>query len=426
MSSGKTYTTPGKCRVCGSTDLTHLFSLGEQFVSDFVEADKVQAGHRCPIELELCRRCTLVQARHTAPQDFLYTRHYWYTSGTTQTMRDALRDVVESAMRLVQLDSKSIVLDIGSNDNTLLNCYPDEVYKVGFEPATNLVPEDGLQEGNLQIFCDFWNESLYAAGVGYGNDSTKAMIITACGMLYDMEDPSAFIADVAKVLHPNGVFIAQLMCLKQMLDKGDVGNLAHEHLEFYSLRSLRYLLGQHKLTIFDIEENSVNGGSYRLYVCHRRDLEPSRFYTPARSERVRRAFEAEKRMQLSDPQHYADWFARVTDNRDRCVAFIRDRVAAGRRVWILGASTKGNVIAQWYGLDTTLIEAAADRSPAKHSKCMVGTGIPIKSEEEFREARPDFALVLPYAFIDEITEREKRWRRHGGWFIVPLPEWKLV
>ncbi len=423
----KPYTIRYTCRVCGGEDLTPLFSLGDQYVSDFPEAGKERDGQRVPINLELCNRCSLVQQVCTAPPDFLYTRHYWYRSGVTQTMRDALRDVAESADKLVHLKSGDVVLDIGSNDGTLLRSYDSpEIVRIGVEPARNLWEEGS--EGLDILVKDFWNG---LTGQDKAPNDLKPKVVTACGMLYDLEDPNQFIADVKKVLHPEGVFIAQLMCLRQTLANRDVGNFAHEHLEFYSLASLAYLLQKHGLKIYDIEENSVNGGSYRIYAGHYSKSQAVHWWTKVMARRVDAAHRAEDGLGLNRPGYYDEWFRQMRQNRDQCVDFIRREVATGKKVWVYGASTKGNVILQWYGqglgyLNHPVITAAADRSPEKVGRVMVGTGIPILQEANFRQAAPDYALVLPYAFRDEFLEREKEWRAGGGRFIFPLPSFEVV
>ena len=418
-----TYTTRTTCRVCGSANLTPLFSLGEQLVSDFVERDKVSAGHRCPIDIELCRDCTLVQAKHTAPQDFLYTRHYWYVSGTTDTMRAALADVAQAAEQRVDLKPGDVVLDIGSNDGTLLRAYTRPgIVRVGVEPATNLAEEG--RRGIDFLINDFWSYERYQKDMvmAFGSPMKPARVVTALGMFYDLEDPNQFVADIAKVLAPDGLFIAQLMCLKQTLEKGDVGNFAHEHLEFYSLRSLHELMRRSGLEIFDIEENDVNGGSYRLFVRHRGSNKPTQ--DGAAQYRLSKAAFVEKK--YDDTAMYKAFYQRISHNRDKVTSLIKFAVNGGKQVWVYGASTKGNVILQWFGLDRSRIMAAADRSPQKWGKFTIGTGIPIVSEEEFRRERPDYALVLPYAFLPEFIERERSWLLSGGKFIVPLPEPRVV
>jgi hypothetical protein len=234
----------------------------------------------------------------------------------------------------------------------------------------------------------------------------KAKVITALGMFYDMEDPNQFVADATKSLAEDGIFVAQLMCLKNMLEKNDVGNICHEHLEYYSLESLKYLFEKNGLEIFRIEENDINGGSYRLYARHYKNG----------------SIPFDEKFTKED---YLAFYKRIEENKKRCVDFIKQEVKKGKRVYVYGASTKGNTILQYYGLTHELIDGAADKSPEKWGKYTIGTMIPIMNEDEARK-RADYFLVMPYAFLNEFLEREKEWRSGGGRFIVPLPNFKVV
>ena len=388
------------CRVCGSPALEPVFSLGNLYVSDFPREPEA-TGIKGPLDLVLCGQCTLLQLKHTAPQEILYARHYWYRSGVTETMRRALRDITESVERLVSLRDGDIVLDIGANDGTLLASYANgTLRRVGCEPANNLVGL--LREVTPHVIHGFWERDVYERMF----PGEKARVITAIGMFYDMDDPNTFIADAAGVLADDGVFVAQLMCLRPMLEKNDVGNICHEHLEYYSLESLQKLFERNGLEIFALEENDVNGGSYRLF---------------ARKYRT-------GSMTLADhfsKQHYLDFFARIERSKDQCVDFIKGEVAKGKKVYVYGASTKGNTILQYYGLTHEWIQGAAERSPEKWGRYTVGTLIPIVTEEEARQAA-DYFLILPWAFLDEFLLREREWRAGGGRFIVPLPEFRVL
>jgi len=400
MAGRRPYTTRRTCRVCGSRRLAKIFSLGDLYVSDFPSSPTAE-GIKAPLELVLCERCTLLQLKHTAPQEILYARHYWYRSGVTETMRRALKDITDSVEQLVPLKPDDIVLDIGANDGTLLAAYtPKEIRRVGCEPANNLVPL--LRQVTPSVIHDFWSYEAFDRVF----PGERAKVITAIGMFYDMEDPNAFIADAARALADGGVFVAQLMCLRPMLEKNDVGNICHEHLEYYSLESLRYLFERNGLEVFRLEENDVNGGSCRLYArrCRSGSI-------PLRDNFTK--------------QDYLDFFRRVEENKRRCVEFIRTEVQRGKKVYVYGASTKGNTILQYYGLTGRWIVAAAERSPEKWGKYTVGTLIPIVPEDEARK-EADYLLVLPWAFLSEFLERERAWRERGGRFIVPLPEFRVV
>jgi ABC-type Fe3+-hydroxamate transport system substrate-binding protein len=178
-------------------------------------------------------------------------------------------------------------------------------------------------------------------------------------------------------------------------------------LEYYSLNSLKYLFENNGLEMFKIEENNVNGGSYRIFARHYKGT----------------GIAFKEKFTLQDIEAFA---RRLEDNRKQCLEFIKSQVGKGKKVYVYGASTKGNVILQYYGLDHTLITAAAERSPEKWGKYTVGSWIPIVSEEEARKANPDYFLVLPWAFFDEFYQREEKWRKQGGKFIVPLPEFRVV
>ena len=393
------------CRLCGSSDLQAVFSVGDQYINDFVPPERLGKGQKAPLDLVMCGKCSLLQLRHTAPQELLYSRYYWYRSGVTDTMRRALQEITQEIESIVVLKSGDVVFDIGANDGTMLAAYTvPGLKRVGCEPANNLI--DMLKKNTQYVMHDFWNYERYmelAGQWGFG----KAKVITAIGMFYDLEDPNKFIKDAQRALADDGVFIAQLMCLGPMIEKNDLGNICHEHLEYYSLDSLKYLFETNGLEMFKIEENDVNGGSYRIFARHYKGT------GTAFKEKFTR----------DDILAFAK---RLEDNRRRCVEFIKGEVAKGKKIYVYGASTKGNVILQYYGLDSTLITAAAERSPEKWGKYTVGSWIPIVSEEEARKADPDYFLVLPWAFFNEFYEREKEWRSRGGKFIVPLPEFRVV
>jgi NDP-4-keto-2,6-dideoxyhexose 3-C-methyltransferase len=416
----KTRTT---CRVCDGS-LEPVLSLGEHHVSNFPlpgESD----GSKAPLELVLCRRCRLLQLKHTVPAETMY-RNYWYRSGTNKSMRDALADISNKAETLMHLGEGDAVLDIGCNDGTLLGSYKTGgIYKIGFDPAENLTIFS--KKVADKVIADFFDVDAFSADPDLRTCRPK--IVTSVAMFYDLEDPKKFVSGVQAVMHPNGLWIVQMSYLPLMLKQNAFDNVCHEHLEYYSLQSFEYLLKLYALEVVDVELNDVNGGSFRVYIRNSSADEAifgDPTYRELAAERVQALREQEIKMGLDDSRVYASFVIWVERIKQDVVGFIKQQVECGKKVYIYGASTKGNTLLQYYGLDHSLITAAADRNPDKWGRVTVGTHIPIISEEEARLAKPDYFLVLPWHFIEEFQLREKEYLLSGGRFILPAPHFTLI
>jgi NDP-4-keto-2,6-dideoxyhexose 3-C-methyltransferase len=404
--------------------LHDVLSLGEQYVSDFIQPG-ASDGTRAPLDLVLCERCRLLQLRHTVSGELMY-RNYWYRSGTNQTMRDALATIASKAETLTHLQAGDSVLDIGCNDGTLLAAYRTPgLFRIGVDPARNLAEFSSRLVDKLIV--GFFDRKPFNEDPELGNRRPK--VVTSIAMFYDLENPRGFVADVREVMDPNGLWIVQMSYLPLMLSQNEVGNVCHEHLEYYSLSSLEYLLALEDFVIVDAELNDVNGGSICVYI-RRKGADEALFadatYRALAAERVDalREDEAKLRLHTIDPYlEFAKWVERIKND---VVSFIRQQQRSGKRTYVYGASTKGNTVLQYYGLDSTLIAGAAERNPDKWGRLTVGTHIPIVSEEEARRARPDFFLVLPWHFLREFQEREKQYLLDGGRFIVPAPHFALI
>ena len=398
------------CRSCGSSEFREILSLGDQYVSDFVLEE---GGALAPLDLVLCAPasggCGLLQLRHTVRREFLY-RQYWYKSGVNETMREHLAGIVDTATEMEDLQGSDIVLDIGANDGTLLRQYERGIFTIGFEPANNLVEE--ARVGTSLIINDFFSYETWKEKMG----DKKAKVITAVAMFYDLEDPNAFVRDLARTLANPGTCIIQQNYLPTMLQKNAFDNIGHEHLEYYSLMSLEPLLRRHGLQVFHVELNDINGGSFRVYVQHNHK---------ATGESVYELRGREEKIGLGRTGPYHEFAERIHRMAGDLRKFISVEVRRGKTIYAYGAGNRGNTLLQYYGLNEKLITAAAERNPDKWGRWTIGTNIPIISEEQAREAFPDYFLILPWAFVDTFAEREKEYLEKGGKFIVPLPEFHL-
>lgn len=370
------------CRVCKGR-LKKIYSLGDIAVNSFPE--KPSKGQKCPLELAECKSCSLLQLKHTAEASELYKSQYWYRSSTNPVI---VRDLRKMAR---QYTKGGVWIDIGANDGTLLKYVSRKYERIGVEPAKNLTKE--LRRNCDVAIADFWENYQFK----------KADVITAFGMLYDSENPNLFVEKVKEYLNPNGIFVAQIMTLYPMLKLNDFSNICHEHLEYYSYKSLVSLFERNGLEITNVEENKINGGSYKLYARHY----------------------GKGSIRHKEPKpDYQKFIKNIERNRDKTVTFIKKKLEEGKKIYGYGASTKGNTILQWYGLDNRHITGIADRNPRKWGKYTVATNIPIISEKEGRK-KADYFFVLPYGFIRHFLQREKEWRRKGK-FIVSIPEFSVV
>jgi NDP-4-keto-2,6-dideoxyhexose 3-C-methyltransferase len=411
------------CRVCDG-QFDPVLSLGEQYVSNFLLPEQPD-GVKAPLELVLCKRCTLLQLRHTVPGEAMY-QNYWYRSGTNQTMRNALADIANTSERLMNLRAGEAVLDVGCNDGTLLASYETKgIFRIGFDPAANLAASAGKVAD--RVVSGFFEAEEFDRDPDL--NTCRPKIVTSIAMFYDLQDPNKFVSDIKRIMHPDGVWVVQMSYLPLMLKQHDFGNICHEHLEYYSLESLEYLLKLHDFVVSDVQLNDVNGGSFRVFVRNR-GADEARFgdaaYRQLAAGRVNALRAEEAKMALGETSTYRQfsvWVERIKDDVSR---FISDQVHRGKKVAVYGASTKGNVMLQYFGLNCGLITSASERNPDKWGKVTVGTRIPIVSEEEARTAKPDFFLVLPWHFVEEFRDREKNYLLDGGRFIVPLPHFTLI
>ena len=412
------------CRACHSQELINVLTLGNLAVSDFVDSPEPDNGIKAPLELVLCdpkaSGCGLLQLRHTVSNEAMY-RNYWYRSGINQTMIDELGDISRSAADVAGLRSGDFVIDIGANDGTLLRGYKIHgLNTVGFEPARNLY--DYGKIGTTKIINDFFNHTAWATSFG----RQKAKVITAIGMFYDLDDPNSFLDDVCKCLDDEGVFIIQMMYMPFALERNAFDGICHEHLEYYTMKSLENLLHRHGLEIFDVQmREEINEGSVRFYICKKAAL-AEKSKSSESKKRVSQLRTSEEGMKLEELSTYNDFVRRVENARDLTLNFLRQQIANGKKIHGYAASTKGNTTLQYYEITPDLIEVIADRNPVKWGKYTVSSGIAVISEDDSRALKPDYYFVLAWHFLPEFIARESEFLEQGGRFVVSMPDFRVI
>jgi SAM-dependent methyltransferase len=409
------------CRICGSSELLPIVNLGEQCLGSLFVKGEVPPFLQQPYPLQLVRcsgqdSCGLVQLKHTIAPSVLYS-HYGYQSGINERMRANLLDIVTKAEQLVELKNGDTVLDIGCNDGTLLCSYQtDGLDKLGLDPAVNIA-EIAKGKG-LNVINDFFSFQVYAQV----RPNVKAKVVTSIAMFYDLEDPSKFVHDVASLLADDGVWIIEQSYLPFMLERNSFDTICHEHLEYYSLKQIEWMLERENLQVHKIEFNEINGGSFRLFIRSRK----FGYVEQAEAIEISRVKGNEKALGLDTDAPYKvfnEASFKVCKDLKNLLVELKE---AGKSVYIYGASTKGNTILQFCDIDQNLVKKAADRNPDKWGRFTLGTNIPIISEELARAENPDYFLVLPWHFFEVFKKREEAFIKRGGKFILPLPEVQIL
>ncbi len=410
------------CRISGS-ETKHLFSLGRVYVSDFVKKEDTD---RLKSELSLCFSETskLLQLEQAVPKEHMYGL-YWYRSGTNSSMKMALKNVVDSVLLRSNLNAGDVWLDIASNDGTLLSFVPKDIIKVGIDPADDTYKTEAEKVSDA-VVQDYFSAASYRS-CQFGNK--KAKVITIIAMFYDLEDPGAFLEDIDEVMDDDGLLVLQMSYTPLMIQQLAFDNICHEHICYYSLTSLKYLLDKKGFRIVDCELNDVNGGSFCVYI-RKTKASVSGFKTaPFRDVadfRVNSFYQYEEANGFNTAEKYLQFYTQAQQLKEETVKFIRQEHEKGKVIWGYGASTKGNTLLQWYELDQSVIHAIAERSPYKYGLYTVGSKIPIYSEEDMKKAKPDYLLILPWHFVEEFKQREREYLKNGGAFILPCPKFDVI
>jgi len=396
--------------------LEPLFSLGSLCISNFYEKEVGNDAPKPELTLGFCEQSGLVQLTSQPEAHLMWGDTYWYKSGTNQFMRDALKDVVEKSQQFIRYEKEDVWLDIAANDGTLLG-YVKGFYRIGIDPSA--YPE--ASSNSELIVKDYFTAASYPV-------EKKAKVITCCAMFYDLHNPITFLKDVKSVLDKNGVLVLQLSYTPAMLVQYEVGNILHEHVAYYTLKSLEYALNAAGLTVCDLELNNVNGGSIRVY-CHHSDVD-FKFKTRAdmdiASIRIQSLRDFESSQGFNKKDCYLRFFETMKAEKDKFLSFLSEQKSAGKIFYGYGASSKGNTVLQWYGLTDRDIVAIAERQERKHGLECAGSRIPVCSEQDARAARPDYMIVFPWHFISEFKEREKEYLKNGGKFVVLSPKFEVI
>lgn len=415
------YSSISACRICGNANLVSVIDLGKQSLTGVFpksKDDKITSG---PLELVKCiedgdgKYCGLLQLHHSYDKYEMYGDNYGYRSGLNSSMVAHLKNVADKNWKFVSLKSGDLIIDIGSNDGTLLKFYPDNNYLlVGVDPTA--VKFKKFYTDNIKIIPEFFSSQVIGEHFG----SMHAKIISSIAMFYDLENPLDFAQQVYEILDDEGIWVLEQSYMPLMLKKNAYDTICHEHLEYFGLKQIKWMLDKVGFKIVDLEFNDINGGSFKLIVAKTKSL---RKECAAPVEQV---LNSESELHLATLEPFEEFRNKIWQHKNQLLSTINEINSRGEKVFGYGASTKGNVILQYCGFTADDIPYIAEVNEDKFGSYTPSTHIPIISEKEAKAMNPDYFLVLPWHFKENFLKREKEDLKSGRKFIFPLPEIEII
>lgn len=402
------------CRLCSSNNLVDVLSLGNQSLTGVFPKNKNEDITQGPLNLTWCQDCNLLQMKQSYSLGEMYGDNYGYRSGLNTSMVSHLQQKIKVLEKIANLKNSDIVIDIGSNDATTLRAYSGNHIKVGIDPTGNKFKEYYTED--IILIPDFFQAKSF---LEYFHNQ-KAKVITSIAMFYDLENPMDFVRDIELCLTEDGIWHFEQSYMPSMLKTNSYDTVCHEHLEFYSLKVVKGMLEKCGMRIINVQMNSINGGSFAVTACKlNADYQSN-------SPIINWLLKQEENLNLNTPKPYRDFEECAYKHRNNLMQLINALIADGKTIIGYGASTKGNVLLQFCGLSSIQIPFIAEVNQEKFGSYTPGSLIPIISETEAKALNPDYFLVLPWHFKNNVLEREKEFMAKGGKFIFPLPEIEII
>lgn len=404
------------CRICKSKALYKFLNLGEMPIPNgFLPKENLKKDeHKYELACFYCENCGLVQLTNVVDPNIMF-KNYVYIPSTAKVMMNNFSHLTFSIHQKIKLGPKHLVVDIGSNDGSLLTFFKNFEAKVlGIDPAANLAKVAKLK--GIPTLVGLFNKSLSLKALKkYG----PASAITATNVIAHINNLDSLLEGVASLLSPRGVFVTEFPYLLDLIEKNQFDTIYHEHLSYFSLKPWKLIIEKHGFEIIDVERRQIHGGSIRIThrLAHKKKTH---------SKTVDYLIALEERSGLYDKKSFDDFAQRVMDLRQKTKLLLKDLRKQGKKIVGYGAAAKGNVLTNFYDLGTDTLKFIVDSTPYKQGLYTPGKHIPVYSEQKMIEEGADYALILAWNFADEIMEKQKRFKKGGGRFIIPIPDIKVI
>lgn len=404
-----------KCRVCGNTKLERVLDLGEQMLTGVFPTSVDSVITKGPLRLVKCIGdedvCGLLQLEHSYELSEMYGLNYGYRSGLNASMVRHLNEKVKKISQQIELKEQDLVIDIGSNDSTTLQAYPDiGLTLLGVDPTgvkfRKYYPE------HIKLIPDFFSSSL----IKEKYKDKKARVITSFSMFYDLEEPLKFMKEIYEILEDDGLWVFEQSYMPTMLKMNSYDTVCHEHLEYYGLSQIKWMADKVGFHVQDVEFNDVNGGSFSVTVSKNSN-------NNINQDKIQQIITKERELGLNGLRPYNEFAENVVKTKLDMLEFLSESKNQGKTVCALGASTKGNVLLQYCGVTSEDIKFVGEVNEEKYGCFTPGSNIPIIPEDELLAKKPDYLVVLPWHFKQHFIKSEKY---KGTQLVFPLPSLTYV
>jgi hypothetical protein len=408
------------CRICDNKNIKPLLHLGNQTLTGVFPKSKTEVITSGPLELVKCQEsedgltCGLVQLAHTYLKSEMYGENYGYRSGLNKFMTDHLTNKANKIKKMISLKKGDIILDIGSNDASFLKNFDKNLTLIGIDPTGIKFKE--YYPDYIKLFPNFFTSDIFKKN--FPNKKTK--VITSLAMFYDLDSPLEFVKDVREILANDGIWVVEQSYLPSMLDTNSYDTICHEHLEYYSLKQIKWMADRAGLKIIDVEFNDINGGSFSVILAKNESS------LKENKSLVKKILDKEKKQEIHTNKPIEKFKNRLIKSRENLLHFINKVKNDNKKIMGYGASTKGNVLLQFCNITEILIPFIGEVNPHKFGSFTPNTLIPIIDEKEMKKMKPDYILVLPWHLRKNIVKKEIEYLKSHGTLVFPLPKLELV
>lgn len=404
--------TSAVCRFCGSRLEHTVVDLGmSPLCESYISAEQLNRMEPFyPLRVYVCESCFLVQLEEYVSSDEIFREYAYFSSYSTHWLEHA-RAYTQKMISLLNLGQSNLVVETASNDGYLLQYFAEaSVPVLGIEPARNVARV--AQEKGIPTLAEFFGRTLAEQLAAEGK---QADLLLGNNVLAQVPDVNDFVSGMKILLKPGGVITMEFPHLMRLIEENQFDTIYHEHFSYFSLYTAEKIFAEHGIALYDVEELKTHGGSLRIFGRHEEDT------GKAVTDRYQELKIRELTAGINSLEYYQKFGGKVIDTKFKLLEFLISAKQSGKSIVGYGAPGKGNTLLNYCGIRTDFLEYTVDRNPYKQGKYLPGTHIPIFSPDKISETKPDYILILPWNFKDEIIEQMSIIRRWGGSFVVPIP-----